>query len=207
MSVENYIVRGKTEEDDLLEELEEGDLQPVKAVDPAEQRLEAAGITAETIGKYLHIFKGSSRELADLTDDGINTIARCAGVSIDQVEIVTNNDQFLIVKATAINQEGLKHVDIVQEEKFRSGQPSSSAIGDAVNKAQRNAKAGLLPMTYLEHLMKQATSGLRTVGEEMRYQDVEQIHRDLRAEIHRLKTQVKRLAEENTRLRGEWEEA
>ena len=205
MSVENYILPGKPEEVGEPEEIEE-DWQSAKAVDPVEQRLEAAGITAETLKKYLYTFKSSGGELVDLTNDGMNYIARCAGVSIDDVEIIADDERSITVKATAINQDGERHISVVQGEKFSGSYPNRGAIRNAVSIAQRYAKKGLLPITFLQHLMKQATGGLRTVDEQLhKMENATDYARNQRAEISELKAQVKRLEEENTKLRGEWE--
>ena len=67
----------------------------------------------------------------------------------------------ITVKATAINENGVRHIGIIREEKFnKSGYPNPLALQNAVSKAQRNAKKGLLSMTWVRDLIKQATGGM-----------------------------------------------
>ena len=158
--------------------------------DRAERRLVREGITAETVRQYLYCFISHHREVADLTNDGMNYIARCAGVSIEDVEVIEENEMSFAVKATAINREGDRHIGIVRAERGTQYQYlTTTPIHDAVSKAQRYAKKGLLPMTFLRNLIKSA--GLTPVED------------DLCSEIDALKDKVKRLEEENAELRGE----
>ena len=161
-------------------------------------QLAVAGITAETLKKYLYTFNSRGEEVVDVTGDGINHIAQCAGVSSEDVEILHDDDVSITVKATAVNQNGVKHIGIIREDKFnKSGYPNPFALQNAVSKAQRNAKKGLLPMTYIRDLIKEATGGMQTRDElEGRLESAKDHYRNQQAEIERLTA-------ENAELKGE----
>ena len=194
-------------EQDVLEleeaDQDEGDFavdeQPAPLAIPSspQAQLALAGVNAETLKKYLYTFKSRGEEVVDVTGDGINHIAQCAGVSSENVEILHEDETSITVKATAANQNGVKHIGIIREEKFnKSGYPNPFALQNAVSKAQRNAKKGLLPMTYVRDLIKQATGGLQTRDElEGRLESAKDHYRDQQAEIERLKA-------ENAELKG-----
>ena len=159
--------------------------------DREERRLVREGITAETIEQYLYCFISDHREVADPTDNGINYIARCAGGSIEDVEVIEENEMSFTVKAMAINHRGHRHIGIVRAERGTQYEYlTTTPIHAAVSKAQRNAKKGLLSMTFLRDFITRG--GLTPVDD------------DLCKEIDALKTEVKRLEEENLKLRGEW---
>ena len=192
-------------EQDVLEieetEPDKGDLdlneQPAPLAVPSspQTQLAVAGITAETLKKYLYTFKARGEEVVDVTGDGINHIAQCAGVSSEDVEILHEDELSITVKATAVNQNGVKHIGIIREDKFnKSGYPNPFALQNAVSKAQRNAKKGLLPMTYVRDLIKQATGGMQTREElEGRLESAKDHYRDQQAEIERLKAEIAEL--------------
>ena len=46
-------------------------------------------------------FDKGGKEVCDISADGINHTAQSAGVSTDDVEILEENDEFIMVKATA----------------------------------------------------------------------------------------------------------
>ena len=132
-------------------------LSALPATNP-QANLALAGINADTLSKYLYSFNSDGREVVDVTADGINHIAQPAGVSTNDVEILEENDEFIMVKATAINRDGVQHIGIVREyQKNKQGYPNPFALQNAVSKAQRNAKKGLLPMTFVRDLIKEAT--------------------------------------------------
>ncbi len=196
MSVENYIQRSS--------EAAQHYLQEQLAKDTLVKRLEVAGITGSTIRLYVYYFKNRGKEIVDLTDDGINYIARCAGVVIEDVSVTEEKEMSFTVKASAVNQDGDRHIGIVRAERgTRDGYPTSAPIKEAVAKAQRNAKKGLLPMTYLRNLME---STGRTPADELDQDRESQIDRywDLCREIDDLKDQVKRLEKENKNLLAAW---
>ena len=103
----------------------------------------------------------------------------------------------LTVKATAINESRVKHIGIIREDKFNKlGYPNPYALQKAVSKAQRNAKKGLPPMTYVRDLIKEATGGMQTREElEGRLESAKDHYRDQQAEIEKLKA-------ENAELKG-----
>ena len=72
------------------------------------------------------------------------------------MEIIEEDDEAITVKAIAVNADGVRHIVIVRESKLRRGQTNLYALQNAVSKAQRNAKKGLLPMTWLRDLIQQA---------------------------------------------------
>ena len=161
-------------------------------------------------GKYLYTFEAQGKEVADVSADGINHIAQSAGVSTDSVEILEETDESIMVQAVAINQDGIQHIGIVRESKLnKSGYPNPYALQNAVSKAQRNAKKGLLPMTFVRDLIKQATGGMPTVDElEGRLESAKDSYRDQRDEIKEMKeqietleVQVKDLEAENAKLK------
>ena len=196
MSVENYIQRSSGAAQDYL--------QKKLAKDTLVKRLEVAGITDSTIGLYVYYFKKRGKEIVDLTDDGINYIARCAGIVIEDVSVIEENEMSFTVKASAVNQGGDRHIGIVRAERgLRDGHPTSAPIKEAVAQAQRNAKKGLLPMTYLHNLM--ASTG-RAPADELGQDRESQVDRywDLCREIDDLKDQVKRLERENKNLLAAW---
>ena len=53
-------------------------------------------------------FDKGGKEVCDISADGINHTAQSAGVSTDDVEILEENDEFIMVKATAINRDGVQ---------------------------------------------------------------------------------------------------
>lgn len=173
-------------EQDVLEleetDQDEGDFalneQPAPLAVPSspQTQLALAGINAETLKKYLYTFKSRGEE---------------------DVEILHEDELSITVKATAVNQNGVKHIGIIREEKFnKSGYPNPWALQNAVSKAQCNAKKGLLPMTYVRDLIKQATGGMQTRDElEGRLENAKDHYRDQQAEIERLKA-------ENAELKG-----
>lgn len=125
------------------------------------------------------------------------------------------DDTSITVKATAVNADGVRYIGIVREEKFnRSGYPNLFALQNAISKSQRNAKKGLLPMTFLQDLIKQASGGMPTVDElEGRLDNAKDHYRDqqteiceLKAQIRELQAEIEQLVEEDTKLLGEWEE-
>ena len=171
--------------------------KPLAVPTSPQTQLALAGINAETLKKYLYTFKSRGEEVVDVTGDGINHIAQCAGVSSEDVEILHEDETSITVKATAINDKGVKHIGIVREEKFnKSGYPNPYALQNAVSKAQRNAKKGLLPMTWVRDLIKEATDGIPTIDElEGRLESAKDHYRNQQSEIERLKT-------ENAELKG-----
>ena len=173
---------------------------PLAVPSSPQVQLALAGINAETLKKYLYTFHSRGEEVVDVTQDGINHIAQRAGVSSEDVEILHEDDVSITVKATAINENGVRHIGMIREEKFnKSGYPNPFALQNAVSKAQRNAKKGLLPMTWIRDLIKQATGGMPTVDEiEGRLENAKDHYRDQKAEIDRL-------TKENEELRSQLE--
>ena len=150
--------------------------------------------------------KAQGKEVADVSADGINHIAQSAGVSSESVTILEEDDESILVQAIAVNSDGVRHIGIIREPKInKHGYPNPYALQNAVSKAQRNAKKGLLPMTWVRDLIKQATGGMPTVDElEGRLENAKDSYRDPREEIQVLKDTIKQLEKENTKLRGEW---
>lgn len=201
-------------EPETIDDAEDETEAPLAVASSPQTQLALAGINAETLKKYLYTFNSRGEEVVDVTSDGINHIAQCAGVSSEDVEILHEDERSITVKATAQNEKGVKHIGIIREEKFnKSGYPNPFALQNAVSKAQRNAKKGLLPMTWVRDLIKQATDGMPTVDElEGRLDNAKDHYRGQREEIahlleqiETLKAQVKQLEAENQKLRGEWE--
>ena len=90
--------------------------QPVPLAVPSspQTQLALAGINAETLKKYLYTFKSRGEEVVDVTGDGINHIAQGAGVSSEDVEILHEDETSITVKATAINDKGVRHIGIIR---------------------------------------------------------------------------------------------
>ena len=122
---------------------------------------------AEQIEKYIYTFKQGKKEVSDLNVDGINRLAIAVGVSIEDVEILNEDDTQITVKATAINPDGIKHQGIARESKFTQyGQPNVYALANATSKAQRNAKKGLLPMAEVREVIRNAGKDVPTNTQE-----------------------------------------
>ena len=189
------------ETETIGEDEEQTTTAPLAVPSSPQAQLALAGVNAETLKKYLYTFKSRGEEVVDVTQDGINHIAQCAGVSSEDVEILHEDDVSITVKATAINQHGVRHIGMIREDKFnKSGYPNPFALQNAVSKAQRNAKKGLLPMTWVRDLIKQATGGMPTVDElEGRLESAKDHYRDQQS-------QIERLTEENAQLRSQQEE-
>ena len=110
---------------------------------------------AEQIEKYIYSFKQGKKEVSDLNVDGINRLAIAVGVSIEEVEILDEDETQITVKAIAVNPDGIKHQGIARESKFNPyGQTNLYALANATSKAQRNAKKGLLPMAEVREVIK-----------------------------------------------------
>ena len=107
--------------------------------------------------KYLYTFRQHGKEVVDVTNDGINRLAMAAGVSIETVTILSEDEQAITVQAVAVNADGLKHHGIARESKFNNnGHPNLYALVNATSKAQRNAKKGLLPMAEVRDAIRNA---------------------------------------------------
>lgn len=153
------------------------------------------GITADTLKKYLYSFESKGEEVVDVTLDGINHLAAAAGVSIEDVDILTEDDDSVTVKAVAINKDGIKNIGIVRESKrTKQGYTNTYALQNAVSKAQRNARKGLLPMTWLRDLISEATGGTPSVDElEGRLENAKSHYRSQKDEIEALRKENKAL--------------
>ena len=175
--------------------------KPLAVPTTPQTQLALAGINAETLSKYLYTFSSRGEEVVDVTNDGINHIAQSAGVSTEDVEILSEDHEAITVKATAINDKGVRHIGIVREPKQnKAGYSNPYAMQNAVSKAQRNAKKGLLPMTWVRDLIKEATGGLPTRDDlEERIENAKGYYRDQQAEIDRLREENERLREEARR--------
>lgn len=110
---------------------------------------------AGEVDKYLYSFKQGGKDVCDLNVAGINRLAIAVGVSIEDVEIIEEDETQITVRAIAINADGIKHHGIVRESKFTpSGYPNPHALANATSKAQRNAKKGLLPMAEVREVIR-----------------------------------------------------
>ena len=101
----------------LPAEVEEADFQPPAAtrftsepLESLQNRLQIAGITPDTLSKYLYTFEAQGKEVADISADGINHIAQSAGVSSESVEILEEDDESILVQAVAKNTQGIQHI-------------------------------------------------------------------------------------------------
>lgn len=200
MSNENEALQMEIEPDTEADEF-----KAPAVVETLQNKLQLAGITPDTLSKYLYTFEAQGKEVADVSADGINHIAQSAGVSTESVEILEETDESIMVQAVAVNQDGIKHIGMVRESKLnKSGYPNPYALQNAVSKAQRNAKKGLLPMTFVRDLIKQATGGMPTVDElEGRLENAKDTYRDQRDEIQELKGQITQFREQITQLEAE----
>ena len=189
------IMENNVFEPETIDTEEEAMPAPLALPSSPQAKLAVAGITPETLSKYLYTFISRGEEVVDVTGDGINHIAQCAGVSSEDVEILHEDETSITVKATAVNADGVRHIGLVKEEKLnKSGYPNPFALQNAVSKAQRNAKKGLLPMTWVRDLIKQATGGMPTVDDlEGRLESAKEHYRDQRAEIEHLTDENERL--------------
>ena len=205
MRTENQALPAEVEEDNFQLPAEASFTPPFtrEGLEPLQNRLQIAGITPDTLGKYLYTFEAQGKEVADVSADGINHIAQSAGVSSESVEILDEDDESILVQAIAVNSDGVRHIGIVREPKRNDrGYLKPYALQSAVSKAQRNAKKGLLPMTWIRDLIKQATGGLPTADElEGRLENAKDSYRDQREEIVELKDTIKKLEAENAKFR------
>lgn len=129
-----------------------GQLQEVDA------RATLAAMTATgEIDKYLYSYKTNGQTVRDLNNEGINRLALACGVSIEDVEIAEETDEYFTVKAVAVNPDGMKHFGLAREyKKNQQGYPNTYALANATSKAQRNAKKGLLPMAEVRDVIEKA---------------------------------------------------
>lgn len=176
-----------------VEVLDEATDAQLPAVVGLEDRLAIAGISADTLSKYLYRFTDNrGQEVAEVSADGIAHIATSAGVSIEDCDILSEDDTAITVKAIAVNAEGIRNIGIVRElKKNKKGYDNPYALQNAVRKAQRNARKGLLPMTWIRDLIHEATGGIPAAEElEGRLENAKDVYREQQAEIDRLKAVI-----------------
>lgn len=126
---------------------------PVEKTTAPMQRMLQEMELAERLDTYTYTFKQGNRSITDVSADGVNKLAVAAGISIDEVEIVDETDEYVTVKATAVNADGTTHCGLVREPKAVNGRINPYAIQTATTKAQRNAKKGLLPMSEIKDII------------------------------------------------------
>ena len=112
MSTENQALPAEVEEDNFQPPAEASFTPPFTSepLESLQNRLQIAGITPDTLGKYLYTFEAQGKEVADVSADGINHIAQSAGVSTESVEILEEDDENITVQAVAKNTQGIQHI-------------------------------------------------------------------------------------------------
>ena len=122
-----------------------------------QQRLSEAGVTPATISKYIYEFKQGKDTVRDLTNDAVNQLAEHFGISIESTDIISEDDKSVTIKAVAIKGD-LRHVGIIRQSKqISSGREKQFALENAISKAQRSAKKGLLPMATIREFINKGT--------------------------------------------------
>lgn len=123
-----------------------------------EEQVKHLGITLSNMKRYTTSFKSGRDTVTMLTVEAINDFAHRLDISIESVEVLSEDKEQITVKAVACQGGLRRHVGIVRQSKLeRSGKTKQFAIENAVSKAQRNAKQGLLPMPILKEMMDQAS--------------------------------------------------
>ena len=174
-----------------------------------EQQLAKAGVTLATISKYIYEFKQGKNSVRDLTNDAVNQLGEYFGISIESTDIIAEDDKCITIKAVAIKGD-LRHVGIIRQKKQESsGRDKQFALENAISKAQRNAKKGLLPMaTIREYINKvsdpnynaAADSEARLEKAKTVYLEQQETIREMQKELDELKKLNERLTSSNKEL-------
>ena len=174
-----------------------------------EQQLAKCGVTLATISKYIYKFKQGKGFVRDLTNDAVNQLSEYFGISIESTDIIAEDDKFITIKAVAIKGD-LRHVGIIRQKKQESsGRDKQFALENAISKAQRNAKKGLLPMaTIREYINKVSDPNYNAATDtearlekaKIVYLEQQETIREMQKELDELKKLNERLTSSNKEL-------
>ena len=110
--------------------------------------LEAAGVTAQSVSKYVQ----KVDKTHDLSEKGVSYMANIAQLTIESCEIISNDNDNIVVQASARSLDGRVYFGICEEKKARYG------VEKATTRAQRNARRGLLPQEIITEAIAIATN-------------------------------------------------
>ena len=146
--------------------------------------LEAAGVTAQSVSKYVQ----KVDKAHDLSEKGVSYMANIAQLTIESCEIISNDKDNIVVQASARSLDGRVYFGICEEKKARYG------VEKATTRAQRNARRGLLPQEIITEAIAIATNRPPDRVEyieqlESRLENAKETYLEQKAEIERLKAE------------------
>lgn len=129
-------------------------------------------VTPEVISEFMYSIKrttksGKDIEIWDINADGINFIAELFGVSVEDVEILDETDEYFEIKSVAVKQASGRQYPVIHREykHDKYGKEKDYALRTGITIANRSSQKGCLPMTIIRLRMKKAVHGKPIVGE------------------------------------------
>ena len=144
-----------------------------------------------------------------MTNEAVNQFAEYFNISIESTDIIGEDDKHITIKAVAIKG-NLRHVGIIRQRKQESsGREKQFALENAISKAQRNAKKGLLPMATIRDYINKGTdpnynaatdNEVRLEKAKTVYLEQQDIIDEMQKETDKIKSEYDTIAAENKEL-------